>query len=99
MATITIKLAPAHLLGEIYFADDKAKYAKAWETMYTTHGPISVTESGQDAAEEAFDLTNNPSRNDERVAVYGTHRSISVGDIVEVDGVAYLCDSFGWVAL
>jgi hypothetical protein len=24
---------------------------------------------------------------------------VSVGDVVEVDGTDYLCDSFGWVAM
>lgn len=27
------------------------------------------------------------------------HTSMSVGDIVEIDGVAYFCDSFGWATL
>lgn len=27
------------------------------------------------------------------------YRSISVGDIVEIDGVKYFCDSFGWKKL
>ena len=42
------------------------------------------------------DLTNNPSRQEEREVRYGNHRSVSVGDIVEVDGVNYLCLPNGW---
>ena len=99
MANITIKLAPTKLRGELYFTDNKAKYAKAWEPLYTVHGPIAVEATGIEAAEEAFDLTNNPSREDERDRFYGKHRSVSVGDIVQVDDVDYLCDSFGWIAI
>ena len=50
-------------------------------------------------AEEVFDLTNNPGRQDEREELYGRFRSVSVGDIVEVDGVPFLCASMGWTAL
>ncbi len=51
------------------------------------------------AAEEMFDLTNNPSREEERQQRYGNGRSVSSGDIVEVDGVDYLCCSIGWKQL
>lgn len=48
-------------------------------------------------ADEVFDLTNNPSRQEERDELYGNHRrSLSVGDIVAVGGEALLCCSFGW---
>lgn len=46
--------------------------------------------------EEAFDLTNNPYRQDERMKKYGNGRSVSVGDIVEVEGRCFLCLSMGW---
>lgn len=59
--------------------------------------------TSEEAAEEAFDLTNNPSRQDERELVYGRGRSLSVGDIVEVEDrhdpekvTAWLCMSAGW---
>ena len=55
--------------------------------------------AGKDAAEEAFDLTNNPGRQDERENKYGRGRSVSVGDIVLVDEAAYLCLSSGWELL
>lgn len=50
-------------------------------------------------ADEMFDLTNNPSRQDEREEAYGRGRSLSVGDIVEADGKKLLCCSFGWKAV
>ncbi len=99
MSKVIIKLAPTKLLAELYFAENKVKYAKAWLPLYTQHYPITLTEAGIEAAEEAFDLTNNPSREEDRNRFYGRHRSVSVGDVVEVDGTDYLCDSFGWVAM
>lgn len=63
---------------------------------YVTHEVIGPTGSGEMIAEEMFDLTNNPSREDERMKVYGTARSISVGDIVEVAGEKWLCRPVGW---
>jgi hypothetical protein len=50
----------------------------------------------EDIADELFDLTNNPSRQEEREKKYGRGRSLSVGDIVEVDDKMLLCCSFGW---
>lgn len=47
-------------------------------------------------ADEIFDLTNNPSRQDEREKAYGRGRSLSVGDIVEAYGEKLLCCSIGW---
>ena len=52
-----------------------------------------------DIAEEIFDLTNNPGRQAEREELYGRHRSVSVGDIVTIDGVDMLCASVGWIRL
>ena len=54
---------------------------------------------GLKAAEEMFDLTNNPSREIERLARYGNGRSVSSGDVVCVDGIDYLCLSIGWAHL
>jgi len=52
-----------------------------------------------DIADEVFDLTNNPDRQDEREKRYGNGRSLSVGDIVEADGKKLLCCSFGWKSI
>ncbi|HEX8605111.1 MAG TPA: hypothetical protein VF774_20875 [Pseudoduganella sp.] len=38
----------------------------------------------EDIADELFDLTNNPGRQQEREQKYGRGRSLSVGDIVKV---------------
>lgn len=67
---------------------------------YLTHGTLGVPLiEGEAAAEEVFDLTNNPSREEERTNIFGTGRSLSVGDIVNVDGVDFLCAPSGWVKL
>lgn len=59
---------------------------------------------GEVAAEEAFDLTNNPGRESERRELWGQQRCLSVGDIVEVtepsgDSRQYLCESIGWTEI
>jgi len=97
-----IKLAPSNMLGAFYGTGDKANRASlvhAFLYVYESMPAIDTPLTGKDAAEEAFDLTNNPSRQEERLARYGSHRSLSVGDVVEVDGINYLCDSFGWIEL
>ena len=99
MSKVIIKLAPPKLRADIYFADDKAKLAAIWLPLYEVHDPIMMVEEGLYAAEEAFELTNNPSREEERNARYGNRRSVSTGDIVEVDGTNYLCGSFGWITI
>ena len=57
------------------------------------HGKTNAVEI---IADEMFDLTNNPARQDEREESYGRGRSLSVGDIVEAYGKKLLCCSFGW---
>lgn len=57
---------------------------------------VDCDAKGEEAAEEMFDLSNNPSRQDERDAKWGRRRSLSVGDVVHVDGESFLCCSMGW---
>lgn len=95
MAIVTIKLAPTFLCGEFYFTKNGADLARRNLNQYTTNPPFVVMQNGEDAAEEVFDLTNNPCRQDEHESVYGG-KPVSVGDIVEVDCVNYLCASNGW---
>ena len=83
-------------LYEVYHGGNLLKFVNENRNFYVSLPPIVTDKTGIDAAEEMFDLTNNPSRQDEREELYGNGRSVSVGDIVEVDGVDYLCSSFGW---
>ena len=101
MPAVTIKFAPFTVMRDMYGQPCRKSFVKDNLSHYTS---ISVdigldTAPGEEVAEEVFDLSNNPSRENERATVYGNHRSVSVGDVVGVDGVDYLCDSFGWVVL
>ena len=92
MANVQIKLAPS---GVFFYGNTKQTALENLD-RYTALAPMTLQMAGEDAAEEVFDLTNNPCRQEEREQVYGRGRSLSVGDIVCVDGVDYLCASFGW---
>ena len=100
---VTILLAPRDIMRDIYFNKDVAKLVEdnlfRYEKAYTFEFKPSAFDSDIEPAEEAFDLTNNPSRQDERVKTYGTKRSLSVGDVVDVDGKKLLCQPFGWLEL
>jgi len=94
-----VKLVNEQFMGEFYFRKDQEATARGLlaEGHYRRTGPCVVTElQGEAAAEEIFDLTNNPGRQAEREERWGRFRSVSVGDIVNVDGVDYLCVSVGW---
>ena len=98
MAVATIRLAPSELMGEFYFKREFAQsIALRNLAQYKTVGTMGVPGlEGEAVAEEVFDLTNNPGRQDEREELYGRGRSVSVGDIVEVDGKMFLCAPMGW---
>jgi hypothetical protein len=95
MAIITIFSAPATLRREMY-GDNVLQFVEEILFSYARHAPIEVAQEGKAAAEEAFVLTNNPSRQSEREQTYGRGPSVSVGDVVDVDGVRFLCLPFGW---
>lgn len=99
MVKITVHLAPRDVSREVYFDKAIADTVKREFYRYTTEAQFKFIEGGEAAAEEAFDLTNNPSRQDEREQVYGRGRSVSVGDVVEVEGEKFLCMSCGWEKL
>lgn len=92
MAQVIIKLAPR---GVFFYGDTLAK-AREVLNQYTALPAMTTWMAGEQAAEEIFELTNNPSRQDERERCYGRGPSLSVGDIVCVDGVDFLCASMGW---
>lgn len=88
------------------YGSDSVAQARALysQRLYVTGNRIDMPDcklEGEEAAEECFDVTNNPSRQDEREAVYGLHRSVSVGDIVIIEntGGAYYCASTAWVQI
>ena len=96
-----IFLAPTDLIMDFYMCKDgnQKKIVEDRFDDYNLAGAVFLTQTGEDAAEEVFDLTNNPYRQSDREADYGRGRSVSVGDVVKVDGVAYLCAPTGWECL
>ena len=96
MAVVKIKFAPSYrfmiskdAMGAVRKELAEGKYVEE-SALFTVNG------DSQDAAEEVFDLTNNPSRQDERERVYGRGRSLSTGDVVVVGEEQWVCLSFGW---
>lgn len=61
-----------------------------------THVEIEHHDSLEAAAEEIFDLTNNPSRQEERERLYGRGPSLSTGDVVVINGILLVCMPMGW---
>ena len=101
MAVATIKLVQNESMFKFYFATNPETLAQEFlaQGLYKEVPAFEVDGEGNAAAEEVFDLTNNPNRQEEREMVYGRGRSVSVGDIVNVDGVNYLCASIGWIVI
>lgn len=101
MAKVTIHLGTRLIRREFFFKSEPEKMALIRQELphYTVGGTFETPLEGEDAAEEAFDLTNNPSRQDEREEKYGNGRSVSSGDVIEVDGVKFVCMSIGWERL
>lgn len=64
--------------------------------QYQMIGKIETDLTGEAAAEEMFDLSNNPGRNDERAEKWGNYRSLSVGDIVFDGNESWVCLPMGW---
>lgn len=101
MAKVQIKLAAADEMFNVMTASNPVQLAMNMlqRNAYTILPAMQSEAEGEAAAEDVFDLTNNPDRQDERLATYGNGRSVSTGDIVCVDGVDYLCCSIGWKRL
>lgn len=101
VAQVKVRLVNEEFMGEFYFTKNPTELAQRLmkDKAYSHAAVFWTNPEGEAAAEEVFDLTNNPSRQQEREQYYGRGRSVSVGDIVEVDGVRFLCASMGWTEL
>lgn len=101
MALVKVKFAPSHIAAQLYGSSDTAAAKQALDSgVYLEESQLfQVNGDSEDAAEDAFDLTNNPGRHYERVNVYGRGRSVSTGDIVVVGEEQWLCCSFGWKSI
>lgn len=99
MTIVKILLAPRDVIRDVLFTKSQAGLISDNLHLYTEAGEFETALIGEEAAEEAFDLTNNPSRDDERQEKYGNGRSVSSGDVIDVDGKKFACLSFGWATL
>lgn len=95
-------LIDSKFLGEFYFTKDPVALARSLrkDGWYDEGKTVELPDGcydGEGAAEELFDLANNPMRQGDRLARYGRGRSLSVGDMVRVDGEYYLCRPNGWL--
>jgi len=99
MAKVTIFHLPINRFGVFFFEKKTLPLIRDFLDKYTQVCTFETDKSDYDAAEEAFDLTNNPGRQEERERIYGNGRSLSSGDVVDVDGVKYACLSIGWAKL
>ena len=98
---VRVFMLDPQLMIEFYRQEDTAALAQRAfkQGHYSFGGEFAVQGQEQDAAEEVFDLTNNPGRQQEREQLFGRGRSVSVGDIVQVEDEFFLCASMGWKAL
>lgn len=97
MNECTVFMVPNELLASASFTQNIVDFASRNATEYSMAFKYTTDKTGVDAAEEAFDMTNNPSRQDEREQVYGRGRSVSIGDVVVTDDFTYVCASRGWL--
>lgn len=103
---ITVKLLPASLFREVLSFPMGGRKHPAYKNLkdFEIHSfrLKSRAFSGDpiDMAEEVFALFNDPRRDPERKSLVGNNvRSLSVGDVVEVNGVNIICAPLGWVVL
>lgn len=97
MAIVKVRYLSHQVTVKMYTSNSIAVIAEALENGQFTESELFVVNGdSMDAAEEAFDLTNNPYRQDEREEKYGTGRSISVGDVVVVGDEEWVCLPMGW---
>ena len=97
---VTVYLCPPQDFAKYYGEDVIAEaQALAMRYGYAEVFTIEVSATGQAAAEECFDLSNNPMREVQRSFVWGQRRSLSVGDVVHCAGESFLCLPFGWQRL
>ena len=103
MAIVTVHFAPLLMRSTLWTSENIEKLVEASFGEYRPHKPFYTPLRGEEAAEDAFDLSNNPSRDFDRQFVFKDTRAVNVGDVVEVDecGVPsfFLCKEIGWVKL
>jgi hypothetical protein len=99
MAVAAIFLAPDEELITFSLKPVEEAMELVHAARYNLIGHIDTDKTGEAAAEEMFDLSNNPERQAERNEKWGRYRSLSVGDVVHVDNESFVCCSMGWQKL
>jgi hypothetical protein len=100
MSKVTIFLATDDIMLQFLIAgSDCLSVAKHEFWKYTVAKQFFCGKTGVDAAEEAFDITNNPDRFEERNHIHGNLRPIYDSDVVDVDGAKYIRMGIGWEIL
>lgn len=103
MAIATVYVLPASAKRSFRIKvveTDGTSTLKKYLPNYRLGGWLNVSgKEGEDVAEEVFDLTNNPEREDECMKRgWGNGLRVNVGDIVDVDGKKFLCAPIaGWI--
>jgi hypothetical protein len=99
MTNVYAFFAPRSVIRASLMHDDLhlLSIAKEHAGDYEPVQGLTLPQKGEAAAEELFDLTNNPSRDEDREYYLWDRKPISVGDIVQVGRTQYLCSSFGWL--
>lgn len=67
-----------------------------YEPGMELHEAISYETGAREPLDDAFEMFNIGNGDLAREYRAGRNRSLSVGDVVVVDGVAHACASFGW---
>ena len=89
------------------FGDGAAYKGSRWEVYSCTEDVLPARlKEGKEVAEQMFHIFNAPEEilsNWEQALAKDFRKdgnySLSVGDVVEVDDVQFLCESFGWKEL
>ena len=97
---VHVFLAPDHLFGSFeLYRSEALEQVRTHRSMYRLAGMIPTDLVGEAAAEMVFGLANDPSKETAKESMGWTGRSLSVGDIVVVDGVEFVCLPVGWKIL
>ena len=93
---------PSEFRGS-FDADENAPRTKIYEAVIPQSFKMGCVRIGEEVAEYVFHILNAPEEmlDEEELKIANDFRapgnySLSTGDIVEVDGVRFLCESFGW---
>jgi len=99
--TVVVKLAPASVMRESAFLEtsELTKLTLAELHSYTDvcNRDCEDFSSDDELCEKLFVISNAPYIDPMvRADYFGKSRSLSVGDVISIDGRCYVCAPFGW---